>query len=170
MAFRRAVEIQGLKPTLRSLLVFKAGTQRKILRPAMNKGTRLLAKILKKLVPVRKSVSSNMSYKGGQSKKSMASKVKTYKETVVGIVGPRKGYKLQVGIRVRGKSKGQPFYTDPINISHLIDLGHGGPHPASGAHFMQQAQDEARGPVLSVVKRSIVEGVEKEASRLRSKT
>lgn len=58
----------------------------------------------------------------GLYKKSVGSKIKTYKgTTVVGVIGARHGFKKQVGVRLRGKNKGKAVFQDPAKYGHLAE-------------------------------------------------
>ncbi len=68
------------------------------------------------------------SYKGGQLKKSLGSKVKSYSrtKTSVAIIGPRTGFRKQIGVYVKGGKKhhaGEPIIIDPVKYAHLVEKG-----------------------------------------------
>lgn len=67
-------------------------------------------------------------YKGGQLKKSLGYKVKSYprNKVSVAIVGPRTGFRKQIGVYVKGGKKhpaGEPIIIDPVKYAHLVQLG-----------------------------------------------
>lgn len=53
-------------------------------------------------------------------------------EAVYGVVGPRSGIKVQVGIISRGPHKGAPYMLIPTRYAHLIEYGHRLVAPGSG--------------------------------------
>ena len=68
---------------------------------------------------------TKLGYLGGQLKKSLGYRIKVYRDTgvVIGVVGPRRGYRISVGVRSRGPNKGKPVFINPVNYAHLVELG-----------------------------------------------
>lgn len=104
MAFAIKAEIQGISELMKTLEKFPGAIQRRILRPALNaEGTRVL-KEAKAKVPVDTKL----------LKKSLGKRTKTYKNGgVVVIVGPRHGYKRQIG----------GVWKNPTKYAHLVEYG-----------------------------------------------
>lgn len=132
----------------------------KVVRRAVNLSTRpLLAKAKEKLKEDGIGVT-------GQLRKSMGRKVKTYPSgVVVGMVGPRVGFKVLIKTTPEGK---QVFH-DPARIGHLVEQGHGGPAPAPPHPFMRPAFDESRGEVARIMQSEVTSGLEKEAIKAAGK-
>jgi HK97 gp10 family phage protein len=62
-------------------------------------------------------------------------------------VGVRSGY-VNIGTRQRGKGRGNAIIHAPRKIAHLVEFGHGGPHPAAPHPFMIPAAEAQREPFL----------------------
>lgn len=142
-------EVTGLRELTAKLQKIGKGAT-KVARKMATKGSQILAKEIKRRAPIGQSLIGNKKGKlvaAKLLKKSIGSKVKVYRGIAVGIIGPRKGFRTQIGVRIRGKNKGQPYYQDPAKIAHLVESGHGGPH-AAPAHPFQ-------GPSFKVVESSI---------------
>src|SRR6185369_7962783 len=110
-AFSIRGEIDGLGEVLGKLRSLRDSMQRRVLRTAVTKAARVAAKAAKAKAPKD----------SGLLKKSIGSKVVTYPatNTVVAIIGPRKGFKQQV----TGKVSGQTRTEDPALIGHLLEFG-----------------------------------------------
>lgn len=97
-------DLEGLKKALRN----------RILKRAIGAGTKLILREAKARAP----------RETGLLRKSLGRKVKVYRNsgTVVGIVGPRAGFKETV-TRSRGRWLPGPVVSDPIRYAHLVELG-----------------------------------------------
>ena len=88
-------------------------------------------------------------------KRSLGRTVKVYRRgeyaTAFAAIGPRNGYRVQTGVVSRGKNKGKPIYQDPANITHLVEYGHGGKHPAAAKPFLRPALDGNKAACLQDV-------------------
>jgi hypothetical protein len=132
-------EVAGLKECQAAL----AGVEKRVRKAAVRRGVAAGAKT------VVKEARKRVRRRSGLLAKSLGSKVKTFKNgTVVGIVGPRTGFRKVVGQRTRGKNKGKVVYENPTQIAHLIEKGHGGPHPARAYPFLRPALEES-GPEIA---------------------
>lgn len=101
------------KKLIKNLQTLGRRTAKKVLRQAVSAATRPIAKTAKKLAP--KGPEST-----GQLKKSIGMKIKAYANgNVVGVVGPREGFKISVTTK-GGKSKN----VDPDKYAHLVERGH----------------------------------------------
>lgn len=159
-------KLEGVGDVFKRIENLKRSARNKILRPAINSAASVVLKAAKAKVPERSNAPLNIeSLK--LLKKSLGRKSKTYPSgAVVAIVGARKGFRAQIGVRVRNgvKSKiGDPIYEDPANIAHLVEFGHGGPHPAPPHPFLRPAYDETKGQVTSLIASKVKEGIAKAA-------
>lgn len=154
--FQVSSELKGMNEAIARLNGLKQGARNKILRPAVQKMTRIVARGVKSLAPVsgekyvRKTVNKDYSLNErivkGLLKKAVAAVVGTTRDgIVVGTIGISKGFKTYVGQRTKGKKKGSPIYYDPARIAHLVELGHGGPAPAPPHSFMRAGFDATKG-------------------------
>src|SRR5262249_3315811 len=105
-------------------------------------------------------------------RKSLGFKVRTYGDKVVGIIGPRTGFRTIVGYRTYGKDGTRlgvrervkkPIYEDPAKIAHLVEFGHGGPHPAPAHPFLRPAFDGTKKEAQDTVTDETWKEIEKEA-------
>ena len=104
-------EIIGAEAAFGNLAELKKSARNKILRKAVTQATRLVLAGVKGYA--KKIRDSGLLYR------SLGSKVKTYSNgTVVGIVGPRKGFG-QVVVSKTGKREKR----DPIFYAHLVERG-----------------------------------------------
>lgn len=101
-------QLTGLKPTLDRLKGVDEKTRKKTLRKAIGAGTRIMTKAIKRNLPA------------GLLRKSIGSKIKVYRNSgvVVGIAGPRTGFKQMVTMK-----DGSAVLQDPSAISHLVEGG-----------------------------------------------
>jgi hypothetical protein len=160
-------EIEGLAEIQARIRELGGPSVRRILRPGVAKGTRVIAKALKQLSPVRKTRRGEKgSYRGKQLKKSQGQKVKTYKGAVLGIAGPRTGFKLVIGTRVRGKHKGKPITYDPAKTFHLVDLK---TKRSQGQEVRRRAVQQTRGEVSRIMHEETGRAYDAEVNRLRAK-
>lgn len=122
----------------------------KIQRKAVNAWTIDVNKVAKPRIPKR----------FGNLRKSYGRKVKKYGSKVVGLVGARKGFRVQIGVRVRGKHKGQPIFADPTKYDHLVEFGHGGPSPARAYPHLRPAIDVTGDkPIVRELTQGLIEEV-----------
>lgn len=161
----------GAQDTNRVMDALKVGVRNRILR----KATRKAASIINKLAKSRLGASNKASRKArrkasrkagvntprwptGAMRKSIGIKTYTSKRNAsVGVIGPRRGFKIQVGTRTDGR----PIFHDPANIAHLVEYGHGGPHPAPPHPFMRPAWDQGARPAFQVYRQELTEGIAK---------
>lgn len=117
------VDRDSLDGTLKTLKWLPRKIADKILKKAVGIASRKLSRAVKNAVPVRT----------GQLKKSIGARVRMYKNTqiIVGVVGARKGFRVEVGKYKRdsGKTaryphkKGDPIIVNPTKYLHLVELG-----------------------------------------------
>jgi HK97 gp10 family phage protein len=133
MSFTIKGKIDGLDSLFRSLDGFKAGVRTRVVRKMTEAGS----------LPILQAARRNAPTRTKNLKKSMGRRTKTYSSGVVVVaIGPRVGFRTQIGVRKRGKRKGEPIYHDPAKIAHLVEYGHAGPTPAPAHPFMRPAFDE----------------------------
>ena len=118
-------ELDGVQVTLSNMSHMKTAVKRRVIRSAITKAVRVLAKEAKKLAPKD----------SGLLKKSIGQVVRTYKNgRIVGVVGPRRGFKQMVSRTKRFPAKvGESVFqagdfvvaelADPANYAHLVEFG-----------------------------------------------
>jgi hypothetical protein len=117
------IDRDGLDGLLGLIKYLPEKIQKKILRPAVSRGSRRLARTVKSMVPVRT----------GLLKKSLGIRVVWYRKTntTLGVIGVRHGFRTAVGVRKRdsGKNaryqykKGDQIFVNPTKYWHLVELG-----------------------------------------------
>jgi len=87
----------------------------KVVTPAMRAAARPVTLAARAKAPVRTRL----------LRKSIGVRVKTYRKNKTAWVGvgPRKGFKTQIGTVSRGPNRGQPIYANPTQYAHLIERG-----------------------------------------------
>lgn len=158
MPFTIRAQLKGVDDLVRQLDALKRGRSR-IMRKALTKGAKLIVAAARRKVPTRY----------GLLKKSLGVAIRSYRggERLVAVIGPRAGFRVQVGTVVRGgiKSKpGDPIMADPVKYAHLVEFGHGGAHPAPAHPFLRPALDETGGEVMDAIRNSIIDDLAKLAS------
>lgn len=149
-------EFEGLGNVLAQLRGIDERVRKTALRKVVNAATVRLNSDANARVPTRKprGIPAHWSYTGKQLKRSMGRKVKQYGGTAVGIVGARKGFRIQVGVLTRdgpldskrqGK-KGDPVFVDPTKYLHLVLLGTG---RSPGTNFLAAAKQSAAPDILA---------------------
>lgn len=150
MPFAIQGEITGLADALKRLDAVGKKVKKKAVRSAVNHASKLLLREAKSRVPTRT----------GQLKKSLGRKVKAYPGAVVGIVGPRTGRRIQIGVRQRGNSAGTPIMIDPVKYAHLVEYGHGGRSPAPPHPFLRPAFDSSKWLIVTAMTNIIANAIE----------
>lgn len=162
----------GFKELEAQLVTLGRKKAKKVVRLAVQAAGRPIAKAAKSKIPVRY----------GLLKKSVASKVKTYKDGVYVVIGPKLGSKQMID--------GRPV--DPANYAHLVEYGTAPhlispagskgavgtlrigqtwvsgavEHPGSPAQpFMRPAFDSQKENALNILKTKLAEGIEREAAK-----
>lgn len=156
-------KVEGIEHLKASLSRYK-GAMPKAMRKGVTAGSRRVAKAGKaNLGTVRQRKLRELT---GILRESMGFKIKNYGEgNVIGVIGPRVGFRRQVGVRKRDgkKSKaGDPIYHDPAKIAHLVEFGHGGPHPAPPHPFMRPAYETSKAGVMADIRDALEAGLVKE--------
>lgn len=185
-AFKFTLDSARMHETLARLDGLKMGRRNVILRTACTKACRILAKAAgAKLRDRRREQKKQGITRNGLLKKSMGYVVRVYGNKVVGVIGPRNGFKTQIGVRTRGGAqrtveivrrkytktvtvqtkKGDPIFEDPAKIGHLVEFGHGGPHPAPAYPFMRPAWDENAARIEQLFAEEVSVGLRKLVER-----
>ena len=154
-------QIEGLEQIKARFKGLKASMAKRILRPALGKGARIVAKAAKSLVPVDT----------GLLKKALASKVFS-KRNVVALIGARTGFEKMVGTRKM----------DPTRTAHFADTGRkevvarnkplafmlegrlirtSKVRAYSGSHFLSRAYNLTRAEVAQIVVQDAAERLAK---------
>ncbi len=114
------------------------------------------AKVRETLRSLKENFGAPSRRRTGTLKKSLGIKMTTTRRgTVLGVIGPRRGFKTQVGTT----GKGKPIYEDPANIAHLVEFGHGGPHPAPPHPFMRPAWQNSASQVAAIYRDVLGAGI-----------
>lgn len=161
-----ALKVTGLQESMTQLAGMVRAVRNKYLRKAMNAAGTIVLKVMRRLAPVevgRDELSRNRSK---VLKKSLGRKVKAYakKGVMIVIVGPRRGFRKQVGVRKRGKNVGQPVYYDPAKTAHLVEKGTS--HSAAKP-FARPAGDTTKAQVEAAVVKIIDDGIKAESAKKR---
>ncbi len=176
-AIKTRFEVTGLKEIVERLQQLDRKVKKRIVRKAVTKAARPVLRAAKEKCPTRKTPPLVLSRKGMREwtkledvqvlKKSLITKIKAYaRGAVAAIIGPRSGTKVQVGTVRRkrlGATVGMPIFEDPARIAHLVEFGHGGPHPAPPRPFMRPAWDETKETAAWILRDEILSGIEREA-------
>jgi HK97 gp10 family phage protein len=151
--FTIKAQIDGVKDMLAALDGLKKAVRNRILKRAVNKGIKIILKAAKGRAP----------RESGLLKKSLGSKVKVYRSSgvVVGIVGPRKGFKGEV-VRKKGRWFPVSVYSDPVRYAHLVELG---TSHAPAKPFLGPAVTGSRAAIRNAMAEEIRKGLEAQAAK-----
>lgn len=113
MPFKISGKIEGLADVLRALDGVGKKVRKKALRKAVTKAARTVLWAAK----------ATVKKKTGLLRRSLGQRIKVYRESgaVVGIVGPRTGFKQEV------TRDGKKVLSNPTRYAHLVELGAGRP-------------------------------------------
>lgn len=160
MAGRRApisLKIEGLKPYLKAMQSLKGSAQRRVLRKAITDATK----------PVLKTAKAKAPKDSGLLRKSLGRKTVTLKKraTVIGMVGPRTGFKKEVTVR-RSARKPSVEIRDPNRYAHLVEFGtsHSAARP-----FLRPAWDANLSKVKTIMTKRMGKEIEIEAAKAAKK-
>ena len=170
------MDVRGVKDLQRALMGLKAALQRRVMRGAMSKASRVLVKEVKQKVVVET----------GTLKRSIGFKLFTGKSgadagTVMSKIGPRRGMARKVALTKKGKlrafsekaaakaglDRAKMETRNPTRYAHLVELGTAHSPPKS---FLRTAIDGSRDMVLGVLRAQIRIGIEREARKLAAKS
>ena len=154
-------KVEGVEQLIKKLDSISSKLRKKTLKKAITEATRNVKNAAKARAPrrTRADIPKHLNYKGGQLRKSLAHKIKVYEGAVVGVVGARKNFRLQIGETVKD---GKPVFVNPVKYLHLVELGT--KRGVTGSRFLR----EALRTNLPAVRQRIVEALEaavKEAPR-----
>lgn len=172
-----SISVEGDKRLVSALEQLKDRTRKNFLRKAV----RAAAK------PTVKRAKANAPVKTTGLKRSITTKVKTYKNgTVVAIVGPRRGQRIYKATKRRGELSVDAFYgwfVERGTKAHFIFGRRGGAmlipgaeHPMTQIHvvgiaptrFIKRSFDTGKDQAKNEFKKSIWSSIEKEARKLGS--
>jgi HK97 gp10 family phage protein len=168
--------VTGLDQTFKALALVSQQVQKKILRDAVTQASKPVLDAARQKVPVNAGWLAELGL-GGVLKKSLARRVTTSRKkgSVTVTIGPRRGFKMvtdaaggrrlerTAAAKVVVTKGGRTVTVNPTRIAPLVELGHGGPHPAPAHPFLRPAWDENKSQVEATLKRVILEGIEAEA-------
>jgi hypothetical protein len=151
------IDMKGLPDVKRLCAELPGRSIRKGYHRAFNLGARPMLKTMKKLA----------SKKTGLLRKSQKIKQKTHSNgNAFCIIGPDRNVSAPKPPTTRGPHKGQARKHRPAFISHLVDKGHGGPHPAPAHEFRQPAFDQNKSGTESIIHQVLIETLQSEAQKL----
>lgn len=147
----------------------KTSVANKYLRQGVNKAARLVKKIAKDKLKTGKGAKADKARQVGDLgilRESIDFKVRVYGDNkVLGVIGPARGHAKEIGTVQTGPNAGKPIIEDPAKIAHLVEFGHGGPHPAPPHPFMRPAYEEAKTVATQAIRETLEAGLVKELSR-----
>lgn len=155
------MQVTGAAPLLSKFTDLPEKLQKKYGRRGVAKAARVLVKAAKALAPVR----------SGLLKKSLGFRPRTYKHTVLAVIGPRKETKASAAkrikagkaLRYRGVVGGKIHI--PAKIAHLVEGGHGGPHPAPPHPFVKPAMDANMAAMNTIIAAELRAGLVQESGK-----
>lgn len=152
MTFKIKSEV-NVKDLMSSLDGLKNAVKNRILKKAVNKGCKIILKAAKAKAP----------RETGLLKKSLGSKVKVYRNTgvVVGIVGPRKGFRQEV-LRKKGRWFPAMVISDPIRYAHLVELG---TSHSQAKPFLGPAVNDSSVAIRNAMAAEITKGLQDQAAK-----
>lgn len=110
MAFGVTFKLEGFQDVMRRMRSLQKKARGRLLRKAVTAASRLILRAAK----------AKVSRRTGLLRKSLGIKVKTYRRSgvVVGVIGPRSGFKRQVTL-----PDGSQELENPTVIAHLVEKG-----------------------------------------------
>jgi HK97 gp10 family phage protein len=143
--------IDGVKELAAGLRSLPRQVQRSGLRKAVTPAA----------TPIVKAAKSSAPKQTGLLKKSLTKKIQTYKrtDTVVAVIGAR----ADAGGEYKGRRR------VPAKYAHLVEQGHGGPHPASAKPFLKPAFEANKGNALRIMAGKLAEFILTAAARLANR-
>lgn len=124
LAVKAKIDSPSLKRTLKKLDVVDDRIRKKAITKVQRTNAKIILAVARSYAPKEIGKDELSEERAGLYKRAMGSKVKVYRNgVVIVVVGARRGFKKQIGVRKRGKNKGQPVFYDPAKIAHLIERG-----------------------------------------------
>ena len=141
--FKFKATVRGLEGIFAELRGVDAKVRKKILRKAVGEASKIVLRDAKSRVPVAT----------GQLRKSLGRRVKTYRGSgvVVVLVGPRTGFKTQVGDKT----------VNPTQYAHLVEKG---TRAVQARPFLRPALDNNEGVIRAKIAEVVAEGIANAAS------
>lgn len=150
------LQITGMPEALAVCRELPDRMKKKSLRRGINLGATPIVKAMKRRTR-------------GLLKKSIKKRIKTYADgNTIAVIGPDRNTVEPKPAPKRVRKLKYPL-NRPANISHLVDKGHGGPHPAPAHPFRDAAFAETKEQSEAIVRKVIVETAEAEALKLGRK-
>ncbi len=148
------VAIFGDKELVRNLDRLSEGIQRRIIAKAVRKGGEPILTASEQY--------AQRSRRTGLLIKSLGMKVGKRKtdKAVYAVIGPRRGFKKQIGVTKSGK----PKYADPVRYAHLVE---GGTSHSAAKPFLRPALATQRGRALDAIADEVWRGVIAELGGVR---
>lgn len=129
----------------------KQSTRNRMLRPAVREAVGVIRKMAK----------DNVIEETGLLKQSIGTKIKTYKDVVFGVVGPRTGFKEGV-FRVLEDGRKVAVISDPVRYAHLVEFG---TSKQKAYPFMRPAYDLGEAEALRKMQSRVTLELDKEAQK-----
>jgi len=85
----------------------------------------------------------------------------------IAVVGASRKYQGSKGKFTRGKRKGEGRKFIPGNYAHLVELGHGGPHPATPHPFLVPSYQRSKNAAVQAVSESIQKTIDRLSAKLK---
>jgi hypothetical protein len=175
-------QMTGFAELVQNLSTLGPRVYNRAVRTGLDKGSRSTVKRSRSLCRKRMTQVRRLNRKGAQMRertgaleKSMGVRLTENRKrlTASAVIGPRQGFVIAYDRRT-GKvlsGKGKTFRAnrarfkivhDPSKIGHLVELGHGGPHPAPAYPFLRPAWDAGKFDMLRSLEREMTVAVDSE--------
>lgn len=158
MVFSTQVKVTGVQELADRFGNLKVAIVNKAWRKGLTKAAQVVAKATKANISTKTAT--------GFLRKSIGQKVKVPRvnprtgaaaKPAYAIVGPRSKFREFRGLYTRGKQKGFAREHIPAKIAHLVEYGHGGPHPAPAYPFMRPAWQSTKARAFAELRRAAEE-------------
>lgn len=165
---RITIRLKGIKECVKALRHLKYNVARRVLRRALEAAATPI------LNAAKAGVYAKAHRRTGMLKKSLGKVTRMYKDNIVVVLGPRKGFETTIVSPYTGK----PQRVIPSKYAHFVEYGtdpHMQPnlgfmHPgAEPMPFMRPAYDANKGQAESILITKVTEGIAKEAAKVRSR-
>jgi len=165
-----AIDLRGVPQLLAKFDRLTPAVQRSVLRGAVETGAKPLVAAIKAGAKQRR--------RTGQLATSIGVKVSaTRSGWLTARIGPRQGFKVATVQRSRGSGRRKArrtdalgserkSYIDPVRYAHLVEFGHGGPHPAPPHPFMRPAFESAAQHAMIMLRNALWDGIQAEVKKL----
>jgi HK97 gp10 family phage protein len=166
------MKLHGIDDVLKTLRVLPSRVESKVTARAVMAGAS----------PILESARANAERirdTGLLSKSIKARRAKKRRGSALVVIGPthmKRAFRRTAKGRLRGvgkkaaasrASQGEKLiYRDPGNYGHLVELGHGGPHPAPPKPFLRPAFDARVQESIARIQKKLVDGTLEEIRRV----